>query len=113
MFIIIRRASTFYGRINLSDDQHHPVLLEDTDQLIFTVRDSMETDAAEVLIRKVITADREFEGNYGFELTPEETDLPVGTYYYDVGLQRENGEFYHITIPDQFIIKQSISRKDD
>lgn len=113
LFIVIRKASTFFGRITIADNEQNGVILDAADKLIFTVRQSLKENPGDAKIKKIITADHEFEGGYGFELTPEETNLPIGTYYYDVGLQRENGEFYHITVPDEFIIKQSMSRKED
>lgn len=111
--IIIPRASTFFGRIRLNDGQENGVLLTETDKMIFEVRNSPERESGVLFIRKIMTHDDEFEGGYGFELTPEETDIPVGTYYYGVGVQRENGEFYHVIPTDKFIIKKSIPRKVD
>ena len=112
MFIVVRKASTFFGRITITDKNQNGVILDSADKLIFTVRKSLKDDPDDAKIKKVITADHEFEGGYGFELTPEETDLPIGIYHYDIGLQRENGEFYRIMIPDQFIINSSVARKE-
>ncbi|MED9970004.1 MAG: hypothetical protein UFA98_08355 [Ruminococcus sp.] len=114
MFIIVRKGSTFFGRIELTDRDQNVVLLEETDKLIFTVRKGYYSEEeGNPLIKKVITPDREIEGGYCFELTPEETDLNPGTYYYDIGVQCENGEFYHIDMIDEFIINPSVSRNED
>lgn len=110
--IVIPRSNTYFGRITLTDGTN-TVLLAGTDKMIFAVKKNPDDENEEVLIKKIITSDREIEGGYGFELTPGETDLSPGTYFYDVGIQRENGEFYHVTQPDRFIIKQSVSRKED
>lgn len=110
--IVIPRSNTYFGRITLTDGAN-TVLLDSTDKMIFAVKKKPNDENEEALIKKTITSDREIEGGYGFELTPEETDLPAGTYFYDVGIQRANGEFYHVTQPDRFIIKQSVSRKED
>ncbi len=112
MLIIIRKASTFYSKISLSDNHKNPVVLSQGDQLIFTVRKNYDDDQSPPLIRKVIRYDEQIEGGYPFVLTPEETNLPAGTYYYDVGLQCQNGEFYHITMAEQFVVNESISRKE-
>lgn len=77
------------------------------------MREKYCTNNSDHVIDKTITADHEFEGGYCFELTPEETDIPEGTYYYDIGVQRENGEFYHVCMTDEFIIDPSVTRKDD
>lgn len=113
MNIIIPRASTYFGRIRLNDGQGSSVLLTETDKIIFEVRNSPEREKGVLLIRKIMTHYDEVEGGYGFELTPEETDIPVGIYYYGVGVQRENGEFYHVIPANEFIIKKSIPRKVD
>lgn len=110
--LIIRKASTFFGRIRITDRSKNTVLLCDTDRLIFAVRKDPDDENAAPLIKKIITPDREFEGGYGFELTPEDTSLPAGSYCYDVGVQRQDGEFYHIIPADEFIVKASVARKE-
>ena len=114
MFIIVRKATTYFFRIRITDGQKNTVLLTDTDKLIFTVKKGLNDSNEQPVINKIMTSDNELEGCYGFELTPEDTaDTPAGTYYYDAGVQRDNGEFYRIMIPDQFFIKSSLSRKED
>ena len=114
LFIVIRKATTYFFRIRITDDNKNTVLLTDTDKLIFTVKKGLNDSNEQPVIKKVMTSDNELEGCYGFEITPEDTaDMPIGTYYYDAGVQRENGEFYRIMIPDQFFIKSSLARKED
>ena len=114
MFIVIRKATTYFFRIHITDDQKNTVLLTDTDKLIFTVKKDLNDSNENSVINKIMTSDDELEGCYGFELTPEDTtDTPVGTYYYDAGVQHENGEFFRIMIPDQFIINASLARKKE
>lgn len=113
MIIIVRKGSTFFGRIIITDKSYNRILLTETDKLIFTVKTDLNDDNKNYIIKKIINSDRELNGEYCFELTPEETDLPAGTYFYDIGIQRKNGEFYHIDMPDEFIVKQSISRKEE
>lgn len=114
MFIVVRKATTYFFRIRITDGNKNTVLLTDTDKLIFTVNKRLIESNDDPVIKKIMTSDDELEGCYGFELTPEDTaDISTGTYYYDAGVQRENGEFYRIMIPDQFIIKSSLSRKED
>jgi hypothetical protein len=114
MFIIARKATTYFFRIRIIDENKNIVLLTDTDKLIFTVKKGLNDNNGDPVIKKIMTSDDELEGCYGFELTPEDTaDVSTGTYYYDAGVQRVNGEFYRIMIPDQFIIKSSLSRKED
>ena len=114
MFLVIRKATTYFFRIRITDGNKNTVLLTGTDKLILTVKKNLDNSNEQSVIEKIMTSDDELEGCYGFELTPEDTaDTPVGTYYYDAGVQRENGEFYRIMIPDQFVIKSSLTRKED
>ncbi len=113
LFIIIRKATSVFFRIRITDEKNNIVLLRDTDKLFFTVKKNPDNEMEQPIIRRVLTAEDELEGCYGFELTPADTDKPAGTYYYDAGVQRENGELYRIITPDQFLIKQSVTRKDD
>lgn len=112
MVLIVRRGSSFFGRITVRDKEHGRVRLTGDEKLVFTVRRTLENDP-EPVIRCVMTPGDELEGGYVFMLTPEETDIPAGRYYYDIAVVGDNGGFYHITEPDELIVRQTISRKDD
>lgn len=112
MSITIKKASTFYGRITLTDKNNNGIIISEDDKLIFSVKKSLKDSNDEIVITKVFYDYDQLEGKYPFVLSAEETDLPIGIYYYDVGLQRKNGEFYHITTTDEFIIKESVTRKE-
>ncbi len=113
LFIIVRQASTFYGMINLTNEYLNSITLNEGDKLIFTVKKDYHTNTKEnILISKTLHDYDEIHGGYPFVLTPDETDISSGTYYYDIGLQCSNGEFYHITMTDEFIVKESVSRKE-
>ena len=113
MFIIVRRASTFYGRITLTNDNYDGITISEGDKLIFSVKKSLKENNDEILISKTLYHYDQIDGGYPFVLSAEETDLPADKYYYDIGLQCKNGEFYHVIMPDQFIIRESIARKQD
>ncbi len=114
MFMIVNRGSTFYGKITLTNDSGIPVQLSDDDCLIFCVKKDYEkNNSPNILIRKSLYPYDELDGSYTFMLTAEDTDIPAGTYYYDIALQCGNGEFYQIINTDEFIIKESVSRKED
>lgn len=55
-------------------------LLDNGDTVYFTVNDALEKE--EPLIQKVITSFKEHKAV--IVLTKEDTDIPVGKYYYDV-----------------------------
>ncbi len=112
--MIVKRASDFYIKIRLTNENADGIILGENDKLIFAVKKDYHTNSEEnTIIRKTLQEYDEILGGYPFKLTSEETDIPAGIYYYDIGLQCSNGEFYHITTADQFIIKESVARKDD
>lgn len=112
MIIIIRKASTFYGKIILTDKNNNRIIISENDKLIFSVKKSLKNNDNDIVITKVLYDYDRLNEAYPFVLSAEETDITSGTYYYDVGLQCSNGEFYHVTTPDEFIIEESIARKD-
>ena len=111
MLIIVRKASVFYGKINLTDENGNTVILSDGDELIFSVKKSLATDSP-VIIRKSVSDYDQINGAYLFTLSADETNIPHGTYFYDIVLKLSNGEFYHVTPADQFIVKETVSRKE-
>ena len=111
MLIIVRKASVFYGKINLTDKNGNTVVLSDGDELIFSVKKSLATDSP-VIIRKSVSDYDQINGAYLFTLSADETNIPHGTYFYDIALKLSNGEFYHVTPADQFIVKETVSRKE-
>lgn len=108
MVIIVRKASTYFGRISLTDSKGKKLLLSEDEKLIFTVKKKL--DSSDIIINKIIHEYDQINETYPFVLNASETDLPTGRYFYDVGLSCKNGEFYHITAPDEFIINGSLAR---
>ena len=54
------------------------------------------------------------EDGYLFSLKPEDTKgLPSDTYYYDIGLQKANGEFYQVIPTGIFKINPAITEKEE
>lgn len=67
---------------------------------------------APVIIRKSLHDYDLINGVYTFTLSADETNIPHGTYFYDIALKLSNGDFYHVTPADQFIVKETVSRKE-
>ena len=111
MFIIVRRGSVFFGKLCLRDEEDSQVELSEDDRIIFTVRKTLGGGAP--LIRRILYPGEEIGGAYPFMLTAQETDLTPGTYYYDAALECANGEFYHLMAPDEFIVSETISKKEE
>ena len=74
-------------------------LLDIGDALYFTVNDVLENPTPK--LQKIVT---EFEDNHQaiIRLTSSDTDLPVGTYYYDIELDTADGRVDTIVGPCKF-----------
>ena len=73
-------------------------LLAEGDRVYFTVNDELEKP--EPLIQKMIDT---FIGNKAvIRLTTEDTDIPVGTYYYDVEVDTADGRVDTVLGPFKF-----------
>lgn len=75
-------------------------LLASGDTVYFTVNNSLEKE--EALISKVIT---DFSQNKAIvRLTAEDTDIPVGNYYYDIQINTADGRVDTVLGPAKFKI---------
>lgn len=85
------------------DDNGDLYILGDTEKLIFTLKSNSTT-----IIRKVLTNDNydEEENGYILLLNSAETDISAGTYYYNIKLQRSDGEYEPIILTNEFIIME-------
>lgn len=73
-------------------------LLAEGDRVYFTVNDELEKP--EPLIQKEITT---FDNNKAIvRLTTQDTDIPVGTYYYDVEVDTADGRVDTVLGPFKF-----------
>ena len=108
--ISIVQGNTATIDITPLDDDDKPVIMENGDKIIFSVKSIRKT-----LITKVLTADmQDDEGYLTLEITPEDTlYLPPDKYYYDCLFIAANGEAYTFIGKAIFEISKAISRKDD
>ena len=75
-------------------------LLASGDTVYFTVNNSLEKE--EALISKVIT---DFPQNKAIvRLTAEDTDIPIGNYYYDIQINTADGRVDTVLGPAKFKI---------
>ena len=108
--ITTRQGGTLYLTINLTDIDNNPYTLESGDKIRFGVRN---ISGGEKMIYKELTSSDEVDGEYPLTLTPENTNIAVGRYLYDVSLQLSSGELYDIVSADYFIVKDSVTFKGD
>lgn len=92
--------------INYSNGDEY--VLEENDSVVFTVKASTKIDDSDVLIQKIMTLDTGLH----CECKPEETQLPYGTYKYDVELNRANGQRFTIIKPSNFKITAEVTTHD-
>ena len=100
------RGDTETIKISCKDAQGVDVPLEDGDTLYFTVKKSTNTE--EKILQKIVT---EFtDGIALITIFPKDTrELKIGSYYYDIQLNRANGQVKTIIPPSRFIINAEVT----
>ena len=93
-------------KVSCKDAQGVDVPLEDGDTLYFTVKKSTNTE--EKILQKIVT---EFtDGVALITIFPKDTrELKIGSYYYDIQLNRANGQVKTIIPPSRFIINAEVT----
>lgn len=110
MKLTIQKGRTIPMVISVEDADDEPYTLESGEKIRFGVRN---VSGGSKLIYKELTSADEVDGTYPLELTPEDTNIAVGRYLYDVSLQLSSGELYDIVSADYFIVKDSVTFKGD
>lgn len=105
----VYQATSYFDSIALVDENGTSTTLSSGDKLIFTVKSH---HTGNYIIKKILTASDIFEGTYPFGITPEELDIPPGRYFYDVRLQKANGDFLPIVPKSNFDVLETESRKE-
>ena len=110
MHIEIVRGTTNSFGIVVTDHNGAPYVLEADQFLVFGIKIN-ERDENRVLTKRITGS---VDGQYYLELSPADTaNLPIGQYYYDVGLQHGNHVFYNVIESSPFIIKPNITKLGD
>jgi hypothetical protein len=96
-------------KITISQKDHIPLTFslkdwkfEATDTIVFSVRDGTEPDST-VLLAKTIT--NISESAFSILLTPADTALDIGTYYWDLSVTQANGKHVTLNFPALFVVK--------
>ena len=72
------------------------------DVAIFAIKESTDPAAVPVFSKRITS----FKGDtLAVNLSPKETQLPVGTYYWDLSLTAKNGAHYTLNFPSVFIVE--------
>lgn len=110
--ITVTQNRAFETGLKIINDGENYYLTEG-EKLIFGVKRFV--GSREYLIRKVLTAE-DYNADadcYPICLNTEETDLAPGIYYYDVALQRSDGEMCRVIGCTELEIVRSVVRSDD
>ena len=110
MILTTQKGRTLSVVISVEDADGEPYTLESGDKIRFGVRN---VSGGSKLIYKELTSEDEVDEEYPLTLTPENTNIAVGRYLYDVSLQTSDGDLYDIVPADYFIVKDSVTFKGD
>lgn len=107
---IIRGTTNIFDLV-IFDNSEQAYELKDGDKIVFGVKKNPES--ANYDIKKIITAKVSNVGNITIKLSPEDTQkLPFGRYYFDVGLQTSEGNYYMVIPFSTFIVGKAITQKE-
>ena len=97
--------------ITLTDAAGDAYTLQDGDKLIFGIKSNPANTQYD--LQKVLTAaDVQDDGAYRLSISPSDTiTLPVGAYYYDIGLQT-GSDYYSVVERSVFDIKWNITKME-
>ena len=98
MTIVMKDTASF----DIAFDNYY---LVSGDKVTFTV--AKEKESEQPLIQKVLT---EFEGGLArIQLSSEETNLPKGTYYYDIQVDTGDGRIDTVVGPAKFKVLEGVT----
>lgn len=109
--IAVPRATSLFLTLKLEDNNGDPYVLKDGEKAIFGVK-KHSNENEPYMIKKVIDSTTEIEGVYPFILTADDTNISEGRYFYDLGVELEDGSFQKSIKAEVFFINKSITRKD-
>ena len=107
---IIRGTTNAFGvRIESSDGE--PYMLQSGEKIIFGVK--LNTENSDYDIVKTVTVADYTDGAYNINLAPEDTaGLNFGRYYYDVGVQTADGDYYMIIPCSEFNVLENVTERE-
>lgn len=106
---IVRGTSNSFG-IELMNGDGNPYTLAEGQSLVFGLKRN-ERDS-ETIFKKIIS--EYINEAYYLEISPADTmELDVGQYYYDVGLQEGDSDFYNVIECSPFRITPNVTKLGD
>ena len=96
-------------KITISQKDHIPLAFsldgwkfEATDSIVFSVRDGTDPDS-KVLLQKTITGI--VDAAFSILLTPADTAMDIGSYYWDLSVTQADGKHTTLNFPALFVVK--------
>lgn len=111
MDLNIIRGTTNIFSLTIEDENGELYTLNDDEKIIFGVKSNAENSDYDIV--KALTYADVVDGAYAIRLSPEDTqELPFGQYFYDVGLQTADGDYYMIIPCKRFCICKAVTAKE-
>lgn len=109
--ISIIRGTTNEFCLSIEDEGGEQYTLKDGEKIIFGVKENAENSDYNIV--KTLTSEDVVDSTYIIRLTPADTaELAFGRYYFDVGLQTADGDYYMIVPCDEFCVCKAITAKE-
>lgn len=110
---IVPQGTTFVKGILLTNEDGTAYTLDENSKIIFGVKSGANDN---YIIEKILTTSDISNGRYVLSLSPTETNIPQGTYFFDIGLQPDNENYYIIYPPENrlgfFRIKSTVTKME-
>ena len=109
--INIIRGTTNDLNLSIEDENGEQYTLQDGEKIIFGVKENAENSDYNIV--KTLTSADVVDGICTIKLTPTDTaELAFGRYYFDIGLQTADGDYYMVVPCDEFCVCKAITAKE-
>lgn len=109
--INIIRGTTNDLSLSIEDENGEQYTLQDGEKIIFGVKSNAENSDYDIV--KTLTSADMVDNAYTIKLIPDDTlGLPFGQYYFDIGLQTADGDYYMVVPCDEFCVCKAITAKE-
>lgn len=109
--ISVIRGTTNDLNLSIEDEKGEQYTLQDGEKIIFGVKSNAENSDYDIV--KTLTSADMVDNAYTIKLIPADTaELAFGRYYFDIGLQTADGDYYMVIPCSQCVILPAITKKE-
>lgn len=102
------RGTTYSFILSIRDEDNLPYIAPQSNIIRFGVKRNPE-DSSYIIVKEQ-NGDENLTGEYSFVINPDDTlHLKFGTYFYDIGLETDNGDYFMVIECSPFNIKKNIT----